>query len=277
VESFLEKVWNAAHQTRLVPSLAWPAFQVAAIAVGGVLVSRMSRSKDRHRAFAAGMVLAVLGAGVVGSGGDWLRYLTAGPSSRVVPELELSGFGALAGLVLGHALVARGDTRRALDGLAPSVGAMLCISRLGCFFAGCDFGAPTTLPWGLRYPHGTPAFRAELAAGLVTASSPTTLTVHPSPLYESLLGLFMLGLALASRARFARTIVVYAASRFVLDFFRGDLAHGPLGLTMSQYLALATIGCAVMHWHEPQTGTLAVTRTSPEDTRKRDERPLVPR
>jgi phosphatidylglycerol:prolipoprotein diacylglycerol transferase len=44
------------------------------------------------------------------------------------------------------------------------------LGRMGCLFAGDgDYGTPTSLPWGMSFPHG-----------LV----PTTDRVHPTPIYE---------------------------------------------------------------------------------------------
>ena len=42
------------------------------------------------------------------------------------------------------------------------------ITRLGCFSAGCCYGLPTSLPWGVTFTHplapGTEALRGQLAA-----------------------------------------------------------------------------------------------------------------
>ena len=31
------------------------------------------------------------------------------------------------------------------------------VGRIGCFLVGDDFGMPTTLPWGVKFPAGVPA------------------------------------------------------------------------------------------------------------------------
>jgi phosphatidylglycerol:prolipoprotein diacylglycerol transferase len=231
-----------------MPGWAW--FQIAAVVLGGLLVWR----KRLVVPYASGVVLAVLGAVALGSAGEWIMWLERGARGPI-PELEIAGFGALAGLVGGHVLVARArgiTMARALDGLAPSVGAMIAVARIGCFFAGCDFGTPSRLPWALRYPPMTPAFRAQLDTGLLQGGATSTLPVHPTQLYEALLGAVVLVAALALRSprregdRFALVVLIYAAGRIVVDVFRGDLAHGgALGLTTTQGLALALVGLVV--------------------------------
>lgn len=109
------------------------------------------------------------------------------------------------------------------------------IGRLGCLAAGCCYGSPTALPWGVS---------------LAGAHR------HPVQLYEALLnlGLFA-GLAFyaAPRARAGRWrpggvlaayAAVYAAIRFAVEFWRDDPrgAWGPLA--PSQWIALGAAAAA---------------------------------
>lgn len=248
---FVERIWWAAHTSAWFPS--WTTFQIAAVIAGGLFVLR----EGGHRLvapFAAGVLTAVAGAVLLGSGGEWLRWLTHGAGAPT-PELEVAGFGAIAGLVTGHVAVARArgvSITRALDVLAPSIGVMIAVARAGCFFAGCDFGAPSQLPWALRYPVMTPAFRAQADAHLVAANATVTLPVHPTQLYEVCLGLCVVAAVFALRAtrrsgdRFAVALVVHAVGRFGTDMLRGDLAHGgAFGLTVTQGLAIVAVGLVV--------------------------------
>ncbi len=274
--SVIERVWGAAHGWSWFPR--WELFQIAAVIVGGILVSRRSRLV---RPYVAGVVFAVLGALLLGGGAEWGAWFAAGARGPA-PEVEIAGFGAIGGLVVAYVVVARGSgTRpwRALDALAPAIGAMVAVARLGCFFAGCDFGTPTSLPWALRYPHFTPAFRAQLAQHLIDVRAPTTLGVHPTQLYESLAGIGALAAALVwprargrrvrSGERFLVALVTYAAGRFAIDFVRGDLARGGLGLTVTQCLAVAFVGIAVAAW-------AATPRPSRGVVPRRDDPPSSP-
>lgn len=251
--SLVESVWAVAHTASWFPG--WVVFQIAAVLLGGLLVLR----EGGHRLvmpYALGVLLAVLGAVALANGGEWARWLS-GPRTGPSPEIEIAGFGALFGLLVGHVAGARArlvSMARALDVLAPSMGIMITVARLGCFFAGCDFGRPTSVPWALRYPTVTPAFRAQLDAGLVHVTASQTLPVHPTQLYEACVGLVVLAATLRMRPpkregdRFVLAALLYAAGRIVVDVFRGDLARGgTFGLTATQGLALALIG-AVIAW-----------------------------
>lgn len=239
----LERVWSVGHQ---VP---WWCFQLVAIAVGALVA-------QRPRPFAVGVVLAALGAVLVANGAESARFILHGGAP---PELEVAGFGALAGLIAGYFVVTRG---REGGALARAVGPMLAVARLGCFFAGCDFGAPAAVPWALRYPHWTPAFAAQLDARLIEASAPMTRAVHPTPLYESMLGVALFFVA-RRRPSLSLVVSLYAAGRFAIDFCRGDQGRGAWGLTTSQLIALGALGL-VLAWLSvrPQSSKSALSISS---------------
>lgn len=126
--------------------------------------------------------------------------------------------------------------------------------RLGCFFGGCCFGAPTTCALGLRFPAGSPAFLQHKTQGLLPEGATASLPVHPSQLYEAVgnLVLFVL-LDRAARRRPVRPgritglyLTGYAVLRFGLEFFRGDAIRGIyLGVSTSQYVAAVVAICGI--------------------------------
>ena len=83
------------------------------------------------------------------------------------------------------------------DAFAPGIAIGNFFGRQGCFAAGCCWGKPTTLPWGVKF--------TEL--GHQITGVPTDTHLHPTQLYESfamlLVFLFLLGCtnANASAAR----------------------------------------------------------------------------
>jgi len=257
--SLVERIWWTAHATSWAPR--WELFQLLAIVAGAVVVAR-ARDVTLLRAFACGVVSATVGAAALGSGGAWATYLGSGARGPS-PELEVAGFGAIGGLVVGYVIAARlGGSRKrnawvALDVVAPAIGAMIVLARLGCFFAGCDFGTPSTAPWALRYPAHTPAFRAQLDAGLLGTTDVHTLPVHPTQLYEAMAGVAVIAVtvmwprritATLRGARFGAAIVTYAVARFAIDIVRGDLARGAFGLTTTQWLSLAMVTTVSVAW-----------------------------
>ena len=121
--------------------------------------------------------------------------------------------------------------------------------RLGCFFGGCCFGAPTESACGVRFPAGSPAFLQHKSQGLLPDGAVASLPVHPSQLYETAGNLLLIAvLLLLSKRRplppgrlTALYLAGYAALRFTLEFWRGDALRGVyFGLSASQYIALAT-------------------------------------
>jgi phosphatidylglycerol:prolipoprotein diacylglycerol transferase len=121
----------------------------------------------------------------------------------------------------------------------------LGLTRIGCFLAGCCHGQPTDLPWGIVFPAGSQASHVFPGAG--GASVP----VHPTQLYESLVGftLFPLAMYIFKKRKwtgqaFLIMISCYAVARFLLEFIRGDTDRGGFGnhadptLSTSQFIGL---------------------------------------
>jgi len=52
--------------------------------------------------------------------------------------------------------------RRYLDILAIGLMLGLAFGRMGCFLNGCGFGKPTQLPWAVRFPYGSFAYRSQV-------------------------------------------------------------------------------------------------------------------
>jgi len=122
------------------------------------------------------------------------------------------------------------------------------IGRLGCLAAGCCYGKPTTLPWGVRL------------GGDPLSSTPPSLwgvPLHPTQLYESAadlaICLFLLTrvLPLAKKGKlqpgtvFFSYIFLYSIARFLNEFLRGDDRGATLlGLYVSQWISM--LGIVVM-------------------------------
>jgi phosphatidylglycerol:prolipoprotein diacylglycerol transferase len=130
------------------------------------------------------------------------------------------------------------------DVFAPGIALGHVIGRLGCFFAGCCFGRPADVPWAVT-------FTSEYAARNVgtTINQP----LHPTQLYEAGAELIILGLLLwlerRGRAFPGRTfwgyMLLYAISRFVIEFYRGD-PRGTMGMfSTSQVISLAIVPVSI--------------------------------
>jgi len=135
-----------------------------------------------------------------------------------------------------------------LDVASPAAALGYGIGRIGCLISGDgDYGAPTSLPWGMSFPNG-----------LV----PTTERVHPTPIYELLAALVIayflwrIGPRILRRERpdgtvFACYLMLTAWARFLVEFIRIN-PKLLLGLTNAQLASvLCFIGGAILLWKLP--------------------------
>jgi phosphatidylglycerol:prolipoprotein diacylglycerol transferase len=125
------------------------------------------------------------------------------------------------------------------DAFAPGIALGHVTGRLGCFAAGCCWGKPTDVPWGV-------IFTNPLAAAQV--GTPLGIRLHPTQLYEAGAELLILGLLLATEKRgrafpgrtFWLYMLLYAISRYIIEIYRGD-PRGVvpfLDISTSQFISL---------------------------------------
>jgi phosphatidylglycerol:prolipoprotein diacylglycerol transferase len=127
------------------------------------------------------------------------------------------------------------------DVFAPAIALGHAVGRLGCLAAGCCYGKPTSLAWGITFTH------PEAAANVGT---PLGVPLHPTQLYESGAELIILGFLLATEKRghafpgrtFWLYLLLYGISRFAIEFFRGDARGFVFGtISTSQFISLLII------------------------------------
>ena len=134
-----------------------------------------------------------------------------------------------------YALSRRWPILKLCDFFAPVAALAHGIGRIGCFFNGCCYGRRTDSWFGVHFPGDT---YAKL----------------PTQLYEAL-GLFMIAAFLFFYARKRRPegsvvamyLVLYAALRFVVEFFRGDNPHY-FFLTPAQWISAGLIFASLALW-----------------------------
>jgi phosphatidylglycerol---prolipoprotein diacylglyceryl transferase len=116
--------------------------------------------------------------------------------------------------------------------------------RLGCYFAGCCHGAPTSLPWGITYTDPL-------------SLAPLCTPLHPTQLYNvvALVATFLVLNTLARRhpnhgTIFSLSLMSLALVRFITDFWRGDrglLAPcGPVDISTHQAISILLILFAIL-------------------------------
>jgi phosphatidylglycerol:prolipoprotein diacylglycerol transferase len=138
--------------------------------------------------------------------------------------------GFIAAVVAGYFLIRRYKLPwwKTADAFAPGIALGNAIGRQGCFAAGCCWGKPTTMPWGVEFTE----------AGNRVTGVPLGVHLHPTQLYESFgaLLVFFFLIWLHRRKRFSGQVilfyaVLYGVMRFTIEFFRDDPRGDILGLT----------------------------------------------
>jgi phosphatidylglycerol:prolipoprotein diacylglycerol transferase len=151
------------------------------------------------------------------------------------------------------------------DDAVPSLASGLMITRIGCYLFGCDFGkrlsdgAPQWLKTLGTFPHwaqgtlasgdGSPAYvrHLDLVRGTPLESElhkmNSSFPVHPTQLYESLVGLGLLVLLLWQRKYtrfrgqvFFLFVFAYGFLRFLLELWRDDVERGNYGPTLDAHV-----------------------------------------
>ena len=217
----------------------WSMLQLAAMALAFLWFFWSTRDGLGRLRLCLLVAFPFAGVGAVGLGmllrlPAWIR--SGFQTAVLVHDVNFMAYGALLGLALAYAWVARRrgfEAWAALDRLAAPLGILVGVARIGCFLAGCDHGTITEVPWAVRYPAGTAAFRRHLDAGLIQASDATSLPVHPAQLYEALVGLTMVLVVLALQRRglrrspplapgalFVAAAMTYAVGRFLVEMVR---------------------------------------------------------
>lgn len=140
-------------------------------------------------------------------------------------------YGGLIGAILsGYFLMRRYKLPwwKTADACAPGIAIGNFFGRQGCFAAGCCWGKPTSLPWGVKF--------TEL--GHEITGVPIDVRLHPTQLYESfaMLIVFFLLLWLHKHRRFSGQVILfyallYSIIRFAIEFLRDDPRGDLLGLT----------------------------------------------
>jgi phosphatidylglycerol---prolipoprotein diacylglyceryl transferase len=158
---------------------------------------------------------------------------------------------------------------RAADVIAPGLALGHAFGRIGCFSAGCCYGAPTHVPWGVVFSNPS------------SQIDPTLLGVpiHPTQLYEMVVEFanFAILYWLIKRKKFEGQImglymILYGVARFFLEFLRADPGRGEVFgiMTGTQLIALGLVITGGFLWivRFPLQNPIAVgkgSRTKPKE------------
>ena len=169
---------------------------------------------------------------------------------RALLDLARSGGVFYGGLILA-VVVALWYIRRiglplwtTCDVFAPGIALGHVVGRFGCFFAGCCYGKPTTVPWAITFTNPYAA---------ANVGTPLNIPLHPTQLYEAAAEALILIVLLATESRGRRFpgrtfwlyMLLYAVSRYVIEIFRGDPRGTVLVFSTSQFISVILAPLAV--------------------------------
>jgi len=105
---------------------------------------------------------------------------------------------------------------KTLDILAPAVALAHAFGRIGCFFAGCCYGAHCDLPWAVTFTHPLTLARPDIP-------------LHPTQLYSSAMNFIIFTILVIFSKKEPKEgavaigyLFIYGLGRFCVEFFRGD-------------------------------------------------------
>ena len=204
---------------------------VFAAAVGGILGSKiyyLIENFERVKADPTGMIFS--GAGLVFLGG--LMGGTIGVT-YVIKKNKLSWI-------------------KFADIVAPLLILGYAVGRVGCLLVGDDYGLPTNVPWGIAFPNGLPpstysVFQSYYPWVNLEGFSPGVLKVHPTQIYESVIGFGIFNYLYQKRSKvvivgslFFTYLIFAGVERFFIEFLRVNSKY-LFGLSGSQLISLIMI------------------------------------
>jgi phosphatidylglycerol---prolipoprotein diacylglyceryl transferase len=235
---------------------------MVAFLMGGWLIARQLRERQLREEYAADIVAAAVIGGIVGAK-LWYVALTGDPDALFSRGglVWYGGFlgGALAVILNGWRL--KVPLRWTMHLTAPALAAAYALGRVGCFLVNDDYGKPTSMPWGVRFPEGLPPSTAGNLQQLFDVPVPpgidpsTVLAVHPTQLYEVVLMLLAFAVLWSLRKRrypigwiFGLYLVFAGVERFLVEFVRAKDDYLVGGFTLAQLTSVIVVmlGCVLL-------------------------------
>jgi phosphatidylglycerol:prolipoprotein diacylglycerol transferase len=212
-------------------------WMVMALVVGGILVRRSQRTLGLTSREKFGIALglfcgAMIGAKLPFALADWEGFVSGRAWFENGKTIVFGLVGGYLGVELAKAFL--GVKVKTGDSYAVPVAVAVGIGRLSCFCAGCCYGRPTALPWGVDFGDGV--FR------------------HPTQLYETIFHLTAAAcLVVIGRKgwfpgqRIKLYLIAYLVYRFLSETIRPE-PRLALGLTGYQWACLVLIPAVMLLW-----------------------------
>ncbi|WP_366295339.1 prolipoprotein diacylglyceryl transferase [Paenibacillus sp. AN1007] len=216
------------------------------IALGVILAYQLVVYRAEKRQFDLSHVFALTIWSLVGGfiGAKLVYWMTQIENIISNPRILLNfsdGFvvygGIISGIIVGliYCRVKKIKFLKHLDLFVPSVALAQGCGRIGCLLAGCCYGEETHGWFGITFHHSDIA--------------PNDVELVPTQIMESVFnfGLCLFLILLAKRTNkvglvSAAYLILYSLGRFVIEFYRGDIIRGQVGVfSTSQFIALMVV------------------------------------
>ncbi len=140
------------------------------------------------------------------------------------------------------------------------------LGRVGCFLVNDDYGIPTQVAWGMKFPNGLPATTVANLQGMGVHFPAMTdpnmvVAVHPTQIYETIAMLFVFWWLWRHRDHghaigwlFACYLVFGGLERFLVEILRAkdDRFGGVFSVAQAMSVLLVLVGGLLMlKWREP--------------------------
>lgn len=216
------------------------------IAMSLCLLRAKKKNKDGDVITDIGLIAVVagfLGAKILYLIVDYKTLISNPKSVLGFPQI-FSGFVVYGGIIFGtlavivYSKIKKINAFEYLDFMVPFIAMVQGFGRIGCFLAGCCYGAPTDSFLGVTFP--------------ANSLAPAGIKLWPTQLFSAAGDFAICGiLILVSKYNKKNGnicvlyAILYAIGRFAVEFFRND-ARGTVGtLSTSQFISLLVLPVAI--------------------------------
>lgn len=242
---------------------------VAGFFLAGWVMERELRRRHLAPDYSWSIVFAGLIGGIVGAK-IWYAVLHQNPGALFSRSglVWYGGFIGGAAAVILNSWRLRVPLRFTADLAALALPVGYAVGRVGCFLVQDDYGGPTTLPWGMRFPDGLPPSTAANLAAYGVAVPPGTpptevLAVHPTQLYEAVAMLVVFWFLWRLRRRelpsgriFALYLMLAGTERFLVEFLRAKDDRFVGTFTVAQLVSFGVVATGAVLVSAWRTGVV---------------------
>jgi prolipoprotein diacylglyceryl transferase len=243
-----------------VPIYSYGVMLGTSLMVGWLLAMRLAKQDGIGQEAAASIYMWSAIWSIIGSRVLWWITTPNVPLVEII-FINRGGLVAYGGMIGGFLASWYGCRKHGIpllrwaDVAAPSVVLGTAITRVGCLLFGCDFGRRSDVPWSISFPKGSPAWNHHVEDFRLAKDAAWSYPVHPTQIYESLVGLSLFALLMLLRRyrRFSGQVFLgwvfgYGILRSIIEIYRDDDDRGlytlpftHLSLSTSQIIGIVSV------------------------------------